>query len=188
MSEVIADPYPRSNRHLISKIRLVEGDLTKQRDVQAIVTMVPVSMDVGGSLNSAVMAAAGVGLDDFILEHIYKPRPGDVFIVPPFNLPVDHLIVAISPDWKTGIAREDRNLIRCYRGAMEQAALAGLTRIAFPALGTGHRKYPIRRAARLAIQGIMDRIDESFDEIRIVCNRAETAEAFSHWLKYYGGS
>jgi len=178
MPEVIADPFPRSNRHLISRIRLIEGDLTKQRDVQAIVTMVPVSLDVSGSLNSAVIAAAGTQLDEFILDNIYKPRPGDVFVVPPFNLAVDHLIVAISPDWRSGIDREDRNLIRCYRGAMEQAALIGVTRIAFPALGTGRRKYPIRRAARLAIQGIMDRMDERFEEVRIVCNRPETFAAF----------
>jgi O-acetyl-ADP-ribose deacetylase (regulator of RNase III) len=61
-----------------------------------------------------------------------------------------------------------------------------LTRIAFPALGTGRKKYPLRRAARLAINGIMDRMTTHFEEVRIVCNRREQYDAFAEWLTHYG--
>ncbi|MBI2233635.1 MAG: macro domain-containing protein [Micavibrio aeruginosavorus] len=186
MSDVIADPYPRSNRHLISRIRLIEGDLTAQRDVDAIVASVPVTLDMGRSLNQAIIKAAGPELDEFLLEHLFKPRAGDVLPVPSFGLGVQHLLYVVTPEWRAGIEHEDRDLVRCYRGAMQMARHMGLKRIAFPALGTGAHKYPVKRAARLGLQGIMDRLDAGFHEVRIVCNRAETYDAFHEWLVHYG--
>lgn len=181
---IAEQPIP-SNTDLIGKIRLVEGDLTEQRDVDAIVGLIPASLDVGGSLNQALIRAAGERLDDFILDNIYKPRPGDVFAVPPFALPVRHILFAVTPEWKDGIDREDRDLVRCYRGIMQLATNMKLHRLAFPALGTGKRKYPIRRAARLGVQGIMDRMSPAFGEIRIVCNRRETYDAFQEAIENY---
>ena len=187
MIEVIAEAYPRSNRHLISRIRLVNGDLTKQDGVDAIVTSMEKTLKANRSLNRAVMGAAGPELDEFILEHIYRPHIGDVFAVPPFGLPVKHLIIAITPLWRDGIENEDRDLLRCYRGVMKTAHEMGLKKIAFPALGTGAGKFPVVRAARLGIQGIMDRLTPDFEEIRIVCNRPETYDAFQEWLTHYAG-
>lgn len=183
---MIAEPYPRSNRHLINKIRLIEGDLTQQGDVDVIVGAIPSTLKVNGSLNQALIAAAGAQLDEFIVENIYKPRAGDVFEVPPFNLPAPHVFFAVTPDWKIVLEREDRDLVRCYRAAMQMAENRGLKKIAFPALGTGKRQYPVRRAARLAIQGIMDRMTDHFDEVRIICNRRDQYDAFAGWLKHYG--
>ena len=187
MSDVIAEPSPRSNRDLIRKIRLIEGDLTKQTDVGAIVGLISSTLRIDGTLMQALIQAAGEQLDDFIVENIYKPRAGDVFPVPAFTLPVAHLIFAVTPDWNSGIDLEDRDLIRAYRGAMQMARFLKVTRVAFPALGTGKRKYPIKRAARLGLQGILDRMTPEFEEVRIVCNRPETYEAFQEWLEYYAG-
>jgi len=186
MSDVIAEPFPRSNRDLISRIRLIEGDLTKQHDMDVLVGSISTALKVNGTLNQSLIAAAGTQIDDFILEHIYKPRAGDVFAVPPFNIPVKHIFFAVTPDWKDGLAQEDRDLIRCYRGAIQLATEMGMRKIAFPALGTGKKRYPVRRAARLGIQGIMDRMTDQLDEVRIVCNRREQYEAFAQWLDHYG--
>src|SRR5688500_13655608 len=116
MIDVIAEPPSRSNRHLINRIRLIEGDLTQQNDVQAIVASIPATLDASGSLTQAIMKAAGSQIDDFIVENIYKPRPGDVFPVPPFGLKVQHIIYALTPVWHDGFDGEDRDLVRCYRG------------------------------------------------------------------------
>lgn len=186
MSDVIAEPFPRSNRDLISRIRLIEGDLTKQHDVDVLVGSISTALKVNGTLNKSLIAAAGTQIDDFILEHIYKPRAGDVFAVPPFNIPVKHIFFAVTPDWKDGLAQEDRDLIRCYRGAIHLATEMGMRKMAFPALGTGKKRYPVRRAARLAIQGIMDRMNEQIEEVRIVCNRREQYDSFAGWLTHYG--
>ena len=155
-------------------------------DVDVLVGAIPSTRKVGGSLNQALIAAAGAELDEFIVENIYKPRAGDVFEVPPFNLPAPHVFFAVTPDWKIVLEREDRDLVRCYRAAMQMAENRGLKKIAFPALGTGKRQYPVRRAARLAIQGIMDRMTDHFDEVRIICNRRDQYDAFAGWLKHYG--
>lgn len=186
MSDVIAEPSPRSNRDFIRKIRLIEGDLTKQRDIDAIVGLIPVNLDMSGTLNQAIIHAAGRQIDDFILENIVQPRPGDVFAVPPFSLPIRHILYAVTPNWQDGLEREDRDLVRCYRGIMQLAHKMKIRRIAFPALGMGARKYPVKRAARLGLQGIMDRLSDGVDEVRIVCNRRESYDAFHDWLVHYG--
>ncbi len=160
--------------------------MTKQHDMDVLVGSISTALKVNGTLNQSLIAAAGTQIDDFILEHIYKPRAGDVFAVPPFNIPVKHIFFAVTPDWKDGLAQEDRDLIRCYRGAIQLATEMGMRKIAFPALGTGKKRYPVRRAARLGIQGIMDRMTDQLDEVRIVCNRREQYEAFAQWLDHYG--
>lgn len=186
MPDVIAEPHPRSNRHLINRIRLIEGDLTTQDDVDAVVTTIPHSLQAKGSLNQALFAAAGEQMDQFLLEHAYKPRPGQVYAVPSFNMAVPYILFAVTPEWRVGDILEERDLLHCYRGAIETAQEMGLKKIAFAALGTGPKHYPIKRAARLGIQGILDRMDESIEEVRIVCNRSETFMAFQDFLAYYG--
>lgn len=154
------------------------GDLTAQTDVDAVVTAMPSDFDFSGSMNRALIEKAGEKLDEFILENIYKPRIGDAFAVPGFALPVRHLIFVVVPPWRSGFERENRDLLRCYRHALGLAQEMGLKKIAFPALGTGRHGYPVKRAARLALQGIRERIGDDIEEVRIVCNRDEVFEAF----------
>ena len=186
MSELIAEPRDGSNHQLISRIDLIHGDLVEQDDVDAIVAGIPVNLDMGGGLNQSILAAAGAQIDDFILEHIYKPRPGDVFAVPPFNLPIQHILYAVTPLWKDSIGPEDRDLIRCYRAAMQMARQMELRRVAFAGLGAGVREFPIKRAARLGLNAILDRLDESFAEIRIVAYRDDVYTAWDGILRYNG--
>ena len=145
-----------------------------------------VNMDVGGTLNQSLMAAAGKAFDEFILENIYKPRPGDSYVVPGFNLPVKNVIFVVTPVWRDGFDKEDVYLLRCYRHALEMAYNMGLKKIAFAALGTGHDGYPLDRAVRLAIKGIMDRMKPEIEEVRIVCNKDRVFAAFQDRLKRHG--
>lgn len=165
---------------------MIEGDITQQGDVDAIVSSISTSLDCGGSLNACLIERAGIALDDFILEHIHRPRPGDVFAVPAFDLPVKHILYVVTPTWRSGFDLEERDLLRCYRGAMETAQKMRLKKIAFPALGTGGDGFPLQRAARLAVQGIRERLIGQLEEIRIVCNRADVYGAFAQRLKRSG--
>lgn len=155
-------------------------------DVDAIVGSISPDLKAEGSLNQAIIAAAGEQIDDFILEHIFRPKAGDVFAVPPFNLPIPHIIYAVTPEWKDGIGNEDRDLTRCYRGIIHLAYLMKLKRIAIPAIGAGIGRYPIRRAARIGVQGIIDRMTDDIEEVRIVCNSRENYKAFFQTLIRYG--
>jgi O-acetyl-ADP-ribose deacetylase (regulator of RNase III) len=166
--------------------RLGRGDITRQHNIDAIVTIIPSDLSMEGGLNSAILAAAGHDLDDFILDNIYKPQKGDAFVLPGFGLPCPHLIVCIMPSRLDTVGGDEVHLLRAYRHSLMAAQRMGLKRIAYPALGTGHRQYPAARAARLAIQGIEDRLKGGVAEIRFVCDRDETLKAFAKRLKEGG--
>jgi O-acetyl-ADP-ribose deacetylase (regulator of RNase III) len=167
-----------------SRIRVVRGDITKQPDVEAIAVSIRPNLDVSGELNKAVIEAAGEQMDQFLLENIYRPRAGDVIAIPPFRLPVKYVLFAFLPEWKGSYDREDRHLRQAFRGVMEEAARLRIRKIAIPAMGTGsHAAFPPRRAARLALQGVMDRMLPGFEEIRIVCNGEIMFEEFSERLR-----
>ncbi len=178
-SETIANP------HLIQRIKLASGDILQQK-VDAIVTTIPKTLEIEGKLNSDLMAYTGDQLDEFILENIYKPRAGDTFIVPGFNLPADWVIFSVVPNWRTEFDRTDRDLLKAYRGAMEAAVSQGFHSVAFPALITGRKGFPLARAARLAIQGIMERIDASIIDVRIVCFNPDAREPYARRLESLG--
>jgi O-acetyl-ADP-ribose deacetylase (regulator of RNase III) len=174
-----------SKRHLLQRIKLVQGDILQQK-VDAIVTTIPKTLELSGKLNQDMMEYTGNQLDEYILDNIYKPSPGDVFVVPGFNLPADWVIFSIVPNWRTEFDRTDRDLLRAYRGAMEEAVRQGFHRIAFPALVTGRKGFPITRAARLAVQGIMERINEAVVEVRIVCFNPDAEQPYRQRLEKYG--
>ena len=126
MRPVISDPPDPSKRYL-KRIKLVHGDITKQH-TDAIVSVLPQSLEYGGALNEAILAAAGHRLDDFLLEHIYKPRPGDIYAVPGFNLPCKNIFFAIMPKWSSEFDRQDKYLLTAVRKAMT----AGLSQLKVP--------------------------------------------------------
>ncbi len=186
MNRFLSERSETSKQELLKKVTLVKGDINQQPDTDAIVVTIGTDLEIEGTLLKSVIAAAGNDFDAFILENIFSPRAGDVFVVPGFDLPVRHVIFVILPPWKDGFDREHAYLLRAYRHAIETARSMFLRRISFPALGTGSRGYPVERAARLGIEGIMDRLDETFDEIRIVCDKRDTYMAFGRRLTQKG--
>ena len=183
MSHVLADRHPRSNPDLLRRITLCHGNLVEQQGVEAIVSTIDPALKAEGSLNEAVMAAAGEDLPRFIRENIYRPRPGDAFRLPTFGLPFMHLIYVVVPPWRDGLFREDKELVTCYRQVIELAHKMKIKKLGIPALGTGKGGFPLPRAARLAMQGILDRVTPGIEEIRIVCARADVHETFAERLK-----
>ncbi len=184
MEKVIAEPGRPSNPYL-SRIKPVVGDITRQ-DADAIVSFLPQDLEYRGAINAAILAAAGQKMDDFVLEHIYRPRPGDVYAVPGFELPCKHILFGIMPVWRSDTDREDKHLLIACRRAMEMARVMSLSTIAFPPLASGRHGYPKARAARLMLQGIFERMDELIAEVRIVCPDEETLRIFSERLGAYG--
>lgn len=182
----IPERYPRSNHHLIDKIGLIYGDVTDDHGMDAIVSTIGPDLDTAGVLNQSIMSKAGPALDGFILDNVIQPKNGDVFTVPGFNLPVDNVIFTITKPWEDSLQNEERDLLRCYRRPMKMAVRMGWKKIAFPALGTGYNSFPTKRAARLGLQAILQRINPQIDDVMIVCNRDETYQAFHERLKQLG--
>lgn len=183
MGKVIPDQKAASNPYL-NRIKVVQGDITDQ-DVDCIAALLPQSLEIRGSINNALIEKAGHDLDEFILEHIYQPHAGDVYAVPGFNLPCRNIIMAVRPNWRADFEREDKHLVMCVRKIMVLAKCMLQTRIAFPPLASGKHGFGKSRAARLLIQGIIDRLDEPMAEVRIVCPDKETLDIYTERLNAF---
>ena len=184
MEIVISNSGP-ATKPFLHKIKVVQGNIVDQ-DVDAVVTTIPRNMQHVGSLNSSIIGAAGRQLDEFILENIYKPKVGDVYAVPGFNLPAEHVLIGVMPYFRTEFEKDDRHLTGCVRNIMELAGRMGLRRIAFPPISSGKTGYPKARAARLMVKGIVDRLDEGVSEVVIVCPDNETYDNFHSKLSNIG--
>lgn len=143
---------------------------------------VDMTLSVGTGVNAAIVAAAGPAFDEAMLEHIYRPRAGDVYVLPGYNLPVAHVMVAVTPEWRGGVV-EDRDLVRCYRGMMDMAWRMDIQRLAVSVAGVGRHQFALPRAARLILQGLRERMQGTLQEVRIVCESAEIYAAFAERIK-----
>lgn len=184
MDIVISDAGAASNPY-IDKIKLVLGDITEQQ-VDAIVSLIPQNLDMAGRINASILEKAGNALDDFILENMYQPKPGDVYAVPGFSLPCRNIIYAVRPNWKSDFEREDKHLVMCVRKALVLAKCMLLGTVAFPPLASGHKGFGKSRAARLLIHAILDRLDEHPREVRIVCPDQESLQIYQERLRSFG--
>lgn len=167
----------RASNPFLDKVKIVQGDIAQQ-DVDAIAIVIPQNMEFRGSLNGSVQAACGRNLDEFILENIYKPRAGDVYAIPAFGLPARHILVGVLPYFRTDFDRTEGHLSGISRKIMELARCMLLRRVAVPPLAMGKNGYPKAKGARLILQGVTDRLEENFEDVRIVCSDAETVEIF----------
>lgn len=180
MSIVIPEGRGASNPYL-NRVQIVQGDITDQ-EVDAIVALLPQTMEYRGSLNESIRDKAGAELDVFMKGHVVNPRPGDVYAIPGFGLPAKHIFFAIVPLWKNDFDRHDRQLLNAVRKSMEQTRAMGLKTIAMPSLGAGKSGFPIKRAARLILQGVSDRLDGYIGGVNIVCRDPKTKRVFEDRL------
>ena len=147
----------------------------------AIAMAVDMTLDTGQGMNAGIIAVAGDALDDAILEHIYRPRAGDVYALPGYGLSVAHVLVAVTPEWRGG-AVEDRDLVRCYRGLMDMVWRMGLESLAISVVGTGKHQFALSRAVRLMLQGVRERMPDNLRELRIVCESRVVYDVVSERL------
>lgn len=131
------------------------GDITKltSGDVEAIVNAANPSLLGGGGVDGAIHAAAGPGL----LEEcraLGGCEVGDAKITGAHGLDVTRIVHAVGPDYRDEDQRETAHekLASAYRRALEVAASAGVTSIAFPAISTGIFNFPKAWAADIAVR------------------------------------
>jgi len=122
-------------------------------DVDAIVNAANTSLLGGGGVDGAIHRAAGP-------ELLAACRPlggcptGSAKITPGFRLPARFVIHAVGPVWRGGGHGEDRLLASCYESALRLAAQHRLRSIAFPAISCGAYRFPVDRAASIAVQSV----------------------------------
>jgi O-acetyl-ADP-ribose deacetylase (regulator of RNase III) len=140
-----------------SRIRLVQGDITKQV-VDAIVNAANSSLLGGGGVDGAIHRAGGPA----ILEESRRLggcETGDAKPTTAGNLPARWVIHAVGPVWQGGGAGEDDLLASCHRRSLEVASELGARTVAFPAISTGVYRFPVDRAARVALAATAEALE-----------------------------
>jgi O-acetyl-ADP-ribose deacetylase (regulator of RNase III) len=131
------------------RLTVVQGDITRLA-VDAIVNAANTSLLGGGGVDGAIHRAAGPELLE-ACRALGGARTGEAKATPGFQLPARHVVHAVGPVWQGGAHREDDLLAATYRNALQVAAGAGATSVAFPAISTGVYRFPMERATRIAL-------------------------------------
>jgi O-acetyl-ADP-ribose deacetylase (regulator of RNase III) len=164
------------------KIELITGDITEQH-VDVIVNAANNTLLGGGGVDGAIHAAAGSGL----LEECRKLggcRTGEAKITKGYLLPARYIIHTVGPVWKGGGCGEDELLESCYRSCFRLAADNGVKSIAFPSISTGAYRFPVERAAPIAVREIRAGLDSTHvARAVIVCFNQETRRAYDSALR-----
>jgi O-acetyl-ADP-ribose deacetylase (regulator of RNase III) len=134
------------------RFSVLKGDITTL-NVDAIVNAANNSLLGGGGVDGAIHRAAGPALLEEC-RHLNGCKTGEAKITGGYNLPAKYVIHTVGPVWHGGDHGEDQLLANCYRNCLLIAAQKELETVAFPSVSTGVYRFPLERAARIAIDNI----------------------------------
>ena len=162
----------------MQRIQVIEGDITTLQ-VDAIVNAANGALCGGGGVDGAIHRAAGPQL----LEEcrtLMGCAQGAVKLTQGYDLPARFIIHAVGPVWEGGGHSEASLLASCYRASMDLARAEGFRTLAFPAISCGAYRFPIDKAARIAIEQIqaaMEAHSSSYEMIFLVANEKKVKRA-----------
>ncbi len=90
-----------------------------------------------------------------------------------YSLPAKHIIHTVGPVWRDGLQGEPELLQACYRNVMHIAIQNGFRSLAFPSISTGIYRFPIDKAASVAVrtvrQALIDMQSAALEQIIFCC-------------------
>ncbi|WP_406672532.1 macro domain-containing protein [Natronospira sp.] len=135
------------------RLELMQGDITRQSDLDAVVNAANAQLTTGGGVAGAIHRAAGPQLDE-ACRPLAPIEPGQAVSTDAFGLPNQRLIHCLGPVY--GVDEpSDQLLAACYRNALKEAGQHQLGSVGFPAISTGAFGYPVREAAGIALQTVV---------------------------------
>lgn len=149
-------------------IKLVNGDITKIPEVEAIVNAANTSLEMGGGVCGAIFRAAGSYHLAKECKEIGGCNTGEAVITKGYNLPNKYIIHTVGPKYSTGENGEAERLTSAYYESLKLAKKKGIRKIAFPSISTGIYRFPIDEGSEIALNTAIKFLDEnpnSFDLI-----------------------
>jgi O-acetyl-ADP-ribose deacetylase (regulator of RNase III) len=148
-----------------STLMLVQGDITKET-TDAIVNAANSHLAGGGGVDGAIHRAGGPAIMQEC-RRIGGCPTGKAVITTGGNLKAKYVIHAVGPRYQDGNEGEPDLLKSAYLESLKLASAKHLTSIAFPAISTGAYGYPLREAARIALQTTIDYL-QGHQDIKLV--------------------
>ncbi len=170
----------------MGRLELVQGDLTQQADVDAIVNAANSSLLGGGGVDGAIHRRGGPAILDACRKlrasHYGKGlATGQAVATTAGQLDARWVIHTVGPRFAR---EEDRSelLASCYRESLRVADELGARTVAFPAVSAGIYGWPMEDAARIAVETV--RVTETaVEEVRFVLFDERAYEAFARRLR-----
>jgi O-acetyl-ADP-ribose deacetylase (regulator of RNase III) len=158
-----------------ARLEVITADITTL-SVDAIVNAANTSLLGGGGVDGAIHRAAG---PDLVAEcrMLHGCKTGDAKITWGYRLKARHVIHTVGPVWNGGSLNEDDLLASCYRRSIELCRDHDIGSVAFPAISTGIYRFPVDRAADIAIRTVTETLPSAPSVTRVVfcCFSADSA-------------
>ncbi len=153
------------------------GDITKE-DVDAIVNAANTGLLGGGGVDGAIHQAAGPKLLAECTQ-LRGCKTGEAKLTKGYQLAAKFVIHTVGPVWHGGNRNEDDLLANCYRNSLKIAQKNQINTIAFPAISTGIYRFPIDRAAQIAVKTIKENLAGSgIKKVIFVCFNEDNYNAY----------
>ena len=110
-------------------------------------------------------------------------KTGEAKITKGYGLAAKFVIHTVGPVWHGGNQNEDELLANCYRNSLNVAKENHINTIAFPAISTGIYRFPIDRAAQIAVKTVKENLTGSgIKKIIFVCFDEVNLQAYTRIL------
>ena len=170
-----------------TKLSLLQGDITRQ-STDAIVNAANSGMMGGGGVDGAIHRAGGPAILEAckqIISQQGRLPTGEAVITTGGNLKAKHVIHTVGPVWHGGHSGEPELLASAYRQSLRISVENGLKSVSFPSISTGAYGYPLKLAAPIALETVIDFLnrDESINEVVFVLFEDKTYQAYARALE-----
>ncbi len=145
------------------RLELIHGDIM-DAEVEAIVNPTDLVLSGGGGLDRIIRQAAGSEVDracEEIRDLYGGCQTGEAVITSAGNLFAKYIIHTVGPVWTGGNIGEPKLLESCHRECLQLAVKNGIQSIAFPAISTGTFRYPLEKAAPIALTAVKGFVEEA---------------------------
>ena len=164
-------------------LQLLQGDITRE-DTEAIVNAANSRLAGGGGVDGAIHRAGGPEIMEEC-RRIGGCPTGEAVITTGGRLKAKYVIHTVGPIYRGGNSGEADLLRKAYLSSLTLARDRGSRSISFPSISTGAYGYPIREAARIALEAIVSFLEREdwFERVRMVLFSERDYKVYEEVLK-----